>query len=86
MILSDFLWSVEYQWFLIELSVLKIKALNSDQQVFMKVNDPLTDDSSDLPGSNFAISVQRFPYFRCAIDIALSSASVHGSFRMDGSS
>ena len=40
---------------------------------------------SDLPGSNFAISVQRFPYFRCAIDIALSSASVQGSFRMEGS-
>lgn len=52
--------SVEYQWFLMELSV--------------------------LPGSSLAISVHRLPYLRCAIEMCLSSSSVHGSFLMAGSS
>ena len=40
----------------------------------------------DLPGRNLAISVQRFPNLLCAMQIILSSSSVHGSFRIEGSS
>lgn len=64
-----FLLIVEFQWFLIALSVLKCKRSNM---------------YSNLPGSSFAISAHLFPSRWCASNIFLSSSGVHASFLMSG--